>query len=39
MLKQYMTLKSKKIGQKLTEEEQGELIRKRKTDAIHKAGQ
>lgn len=39
MLKQYVTLKSKKIGQKITEEEQGVLIRKRRMDAIHHAGQ
>lgn len=34
-----MTLKSRRIGQKITQEEQGELIRKRRMDAIHKAGQ
>lgn len=39
VVKQYMTLKSKNIGRKITEEEKGERIRQRRTDAIHKAGQ
>lgn len=39
ILKMYMTLKSKKIGKKITDEERGELIRHRNKDAIHKAGQ
>lgn len=39
IIKTYMTLKSRNIGRKITDEEQGELIRQRRTDAIHKAGQ
>lgn len=39
IVKQYLTLKSKNIGKKITDEQRGELIRNRRTDAIHKAGQ
>lgn len=39
IIKTYMTLKSRNIGRKITDEEQGERIRQRRTDAIHKAGQ
>lgn len=39
ILKAYMTLKSKKIGAKITSAEQGELIRRRKKRAVIVAGQ
>lgn len=39
VIKTYLKLKSKKIGQKLTDEERGELIRNRRKHAIHEAGQ
>lgn len=39
ILKTYMTLKSKKIGAKITSAEQGELIRRRKKRAVIVAGQ
>lgn len=39
IIKMYMTLKSQKIGKKITDEEQGELIRQRKKKDIHNAGQ
>lgn len=39
IVKMYMTLKSKKIGKKITDEERGVLIRHKNKDAIHKAGQ
>lgn len=39
MVKLYLILKSQKIGRKITEEGQGELIRHKNKDAIHKAGQ
>lgn len=39
IIKTYMALKSEKIGSKITDEERGELIRQRRKNAIHKAGQ
>lgn len=39
MIKAYMTLKAKKIGRKITDEQRGELIRNRRKHAIHEAGQ
>lgn len=39
MIKTYMSLKSQLIGKKITDEEQGELIRNRKKHDIHQAGQ
>lgn len=39
LIKAYLTLKSQKIGKKLTEGEHGELIRKRKQKAVQFSGQ
>lgn len=39
VIKTYLTLKSRQIGRKITDEERGELIRNRRKHAIHEAGQ
>lgn len=39
LIKMYMTIKSQKIGNKITDEERGELIRNRRKHAVHHAGQ
>lgn len=39
LLKTYMTMKSKKIGSKITSAEQGELIRRRRKRAVIFSGQ
>lgn len=39
LIKIFMTLKSQKIGNKITEEERGELIRNRRKQDVHHAGQ
>lgn len=39
IIRTYMTLKSEKIGKKITDEERGERIRHKNKDAVHQAGQ
>lgn len=39
LIKMYMTIKSQKIGNKITDEDRGELIRNRRKHAVHQAGQ
>lgn len=39
LVRTYMTLKSMKIGKKITEEERGESVRHKNKDAVKKAGQ